>query len=257
MTRFFRIVTFLYLVVAMSSCVSKKQIHYFQNDEINQNEVVNTYTTIFKPDDLLQITVTTDDPESSKAFNLPAVTFSSTTNLPLGQPVQQNYLVDNQGYINFPVIGKFKIGGLTRTEAIAALTGKLSPEYIKNPIINILITNYKISVIGDVLRPGTFTIPNERITLLEGIALAGDLNISGIRNDVTVTREENGKKTIYTVDLLSKKLYTSPVYYLQQNDVIYVRQSNGKIQGAASNPNAGLFISIASVIISLITLAVR
>lgn len=241
----------------MFSCVSKKKIHYFQNDQINQEKVNNTYTTTIKPDDLLQITVSSSDIEAAKPFNLPVVSFSNSTNNPLGQPRQQSYLVDNNGYINFPVIGMFKIGGLTRSQAIDELKAKISPDYIKDPVINILITNFKISILGDVAKPGYYTIPNERITLLEAIALAGDLNISGVRNTVTVTREENGKKNIYDVDLLSKKIYTSPVYYLQQNDVIYVRQSKGKLQGAATNPNSGLFISIASVIISLITLAVR
>lgn len=251
-------IVFCLCIIGLSfSCVSKKQIHYFQKGEINQQDVSNTYTTVFKPDDLLQIVVSSTDIESAQPFNLPAVSIGISTNSLAGQPTQQNYLVDKAGNINFPIIGTFKIGGLTRIEAIEALKKRLSPDYIKDPIINILITNFKVSVLGDVARPGYYTIPNERITILEAIALAGDLNISGLRESVTVTREENGKKNIYEIDLLSKELYTSPVYYLQQNDVIYVKQSNGKIQGASTNPNAGLFISIASVIISILTLAIR
>ncbi|MFY0604928.1 MAG: polysaccharide biosynthesis/export family protein [Flavobacteriaceae bacterium] len=257
MTRFFKLATYLGIISLGYSCVSPKQIHYFQNDTIDQEKVTNIYTTTYKPDDLLRITVSSQDIVSARPFNSITISVDNNTNMGAGQPIQQPYLVDNEGYINFPVIGRFKIGGLTRNQAIEGLTKKISPEYIKEPIINIVITNFTVSILGDVRKPGYYTIPNERLTIMDAIALAGDLNISGIRNSVTVTREEEGKKNIYSVDLLSSKLYTSEVYYLKQNDLIYIKQNNGKIQGAATNPNSGLFISIAAVIISILTLAIR
>ena len=192
--------TALLLILFLSSCVSRKKIIYFQNDEINQKKVSNSYKTIFKPDDLLQITISAQDLEAVKPFNLPVVTYSLATDNAVGNPIQQSYLIDNKGEIDFPILGKIKVGGLTRDEVISLLKNKLAPEYVKNPTINIRINNYKITVLGDVKKPGSYTIPNERITILEAIGLAGDLNISGVRKNIKVHREENGKKVMYDVD---------------------------------------------------------
>lgn len=255
-----KIRTFVLFVILLSfifSCVSKKEIIYFQKDEIDQSKVSNSYKTIIKPDDLLQITITALDIEAVKPFNLAAVTFSNSTNAAIGQAQQQNYLVDTRGEIDFPVLGKLKIGGLSRNEVINLLKKKLDPDYIKDPNIIIRIANYKVSVLGDVRKPGSYTIPNERITILEAIALAGDLNLSGQRYNVVVNREEAGKKVQYHVDLLSKKIFTSPVYYLQQNDVVYVEPNYARIQSASSNSNTGLFISMTSLLIAVITLIIR
>lgn len=244
-------------VLLISSCVSKKEIIYFQNDEIDQSKVSNSYKTIIKPDDLLQINITAQDLKAVQPFNLAAVSYATSTNSAIGQAQQQMYLVDTNGEVDFPVLGKLKIGGLTRDEVIDLLRNKLDPDYVKDPNINIRIANYKISVLGDVQRPGSYNIPNERITILDALALAGDLNISGQRNDILITREEAGKKVQYKIDLLSKDIFTSPVYYLQQNDVVYVKQNYARIQSASSNSNTSLFISITSVLITLVTLITR
>ncbi|KOY50647.1 polysaccharide biosynthesis/export family protein [Polaribacter dokdonensis] len=249
-------ILFLY-VLLVTSCVSKKEIIYFQNDTIDQSKVSNSYKTIIKPDDLLQINITAQDLNAVKPFNLAAVTYGTATNSAIGQVQQQTYLVDTKGEINFPVLGNLKIGGLTRDEVINLLRTKLDPDYIKDPNIIIRIANYKISVLGDVRRPGSYNIPNERITILDAVALAGDLNISGQRKNVTITREENGEKKQYEVDLLSKEIFTSPVYYLQQNDIVYVKPNYASIQSASSNSNTSLFISITSVLITLVTLITR
>lgn len=235
-------------ILLITSCVSKKDIVYFQYDEIDQSKVNNSYQTTIKPDDLLQITVSSLDAESVKPFNI---------NSSIGEVKQQSYLVDNNGEINFPVIGTLKIGGLFRNEAVRLLKEKLSPDYVINPNINIRIINYKISILGDVASPGRFTIPNERITILEALALAGDINISGLRNNILVLREENGKKIQYRVNLLSKKIHISPVYYLQQNDVVYVEPNYSKSQAASQNSNTGLFISLTSILIALLTVITR
>jgi len=248
---------FFILVLQFSSCVSKKDIIYFQNDEIDQMKVSNSYRTIIKPDDLLQITITALDAEAVKPFNLGMVNFAATANRPMGLAQQLNYLVDTKGEIDFPVLGRLKIGGLSRDELIALLKSKLEPDYVLNPNINVIITNYKVTVLGDVRRPGSYNIPNERITILEAIGLAGDLNISGQRNNIVVQREEDGKKIQYKVDLLSKELFTSPVYYLQQNDVVYIKPNYARIQSASANSNTSLFISITSILITIAALLIR
>ena len=243
--------------IIFQSCVSNKEIAYFQNDKIEIDEVNNNYKTIFKPDDLLQIAVSSDDFEAVKPFNLPAVSFSLTTDKAVGQPLQQSFLIDSKGEIDFPILGKIKIGGLSREETIDLLKSKLSPAYVKNPTVNIRISNFKITVTGDVKKPGTYNIPNERVSILDAIGLAGDLNLSGRRDNVLVFREEGRMKKEYRINLLSKKTYTSPVYYLQQNDVVYVEHNNAKIQSASYNQNTGLFITIGSVLISLISILTR
>ncbi len=245
------------LMIGLSSCVSNKKITYFQFDKIDQENVSNVYKTVFKADDLLQITVASEDVAAAKPFNLPSVAFSAATNLIMAQPQQLSYLIDSNGEIDFPVFGKLKIGGLTREETIRMLKSRLSPDYLKEPTINIRISNFRITVQGDVRFPGTFNIPNERVTILDAIGLAGDLNISGKRDNVLVIREEGNFKKEYRVNLLSKKTYTSPVFYLQQNDIVYVEHNYAKIQSASSNTNTGLFISITGTLIAIVTLLIR
>ena len=243
--------------ISVSACVSKKDIVYFQNDEIDQAKVSNSYKTVIKPDDLLQITITALDIEAVRPFNLAAVTYSTSSNSAIGVAQQQTYLVDTKSEIEFPVLGKIKIGGLTRDEAINLLKEKLSPDYIKEPNINISIANYKISILGDVQRPGSYNIPNERITILDALALAGDVNISAQRNNILIIREEGAKKVQYRVDLRSNKLLTSAVYYLQQNDVVYVEPNYARIQSASANSNTSLFISITGLVITIVSLLTR
>lgn len=252
-TNFFKISLFFLFV---TSCVSKKDIVYFQFDDIDQSKSSN-FKTVFKPDDLLEITISAQDVEAVRPFNLSAITYSTTSNSAIGVAQKQNYLVDSEGVIDMPVIGKIKVGGLTRDSAIKLLKSNLEPDYIKNPNINIRIANFKVSVLGDVRMPGSFVIPNERITILEAIALAGDLNISGQRNNILVQREESGKMFQYRVNLLSNKINESPVYYLEQNDVVYVEPNSAASQSASYNQNTGLFISIGSILISLITILTR
>jgi polysaccharide export outer membrane protein len=253
----FKKIFFVLTIIVLSSCVSKKDIVYFQNDEIDQAKVSNSYRTIIKPDDLLQITITALDIEAVRPFNLAAVTYATGSDQAMGIARQQSYLVNTNGEIDFPVLGKLKIGGLTRNEVIIFLKEKLSPDYIKEPNINIRIANYKISVMGDVKRPGSYNIPNERITILDALALAGDVNISGQRNNILIIREEDNKKVQYRVDLRSNVLLTSPVYYLQQNDVVYVEPNYARIQSASSNSSTSLFISITGLIITIVSLLTR
>lgn len=247
----------LVFALFFTSCVSKKRITRFQYDRIDQSLVSNDYKTIFKADDLLQITISAQDLKSVVPFNLPAVNFAAASGLAVAQPMQQTYLVDSNGEIDFPILGLMKVGGKSREQVIEEFKKRLDPDYVKNPTINIILSNFKVTVTGDVFRPGTFTIPNERITIIEALGLAGDLNISARRDNVLVVREEFGKKKQYRVNLMSNNIFTSPVYYLQQNDMVYVEPNNAKAQSAAFNQNTGLWVSIGSIVISLIAVLTR
>ncbi|MGK0420351.1 MAG: polysaccharide export outer membrane protein [Polaribacter sp.] len=249
--------TTLILAICFSSCVSKKDITYFQFGEIDQKKVSNVYKTVFKPDDILQIVISASDIAAVQPFNLPAASFNSSGGASAGPGTILTYLINSNGEIDFPILGKLKIGGLSREEAIGLFKNKLDPDYVKNPTINIRISNFKITIQGDVRAPGTFNIPNERVTILDAIGLAGDINISGKRDNVLVIREEGNFKKEYRVNLLSKKTYTSPVFYLQQNDIVYVEHNYAQIQSASSNTNTGLFISIAGTLIAIATLLIR
>ena len=249
--------TTLILAICFSSCVSKKDITYFQFGEIDQKKVSNVYKTVFKPDDILQIVISASDIAAVQPFNLPAASFNSSGGASAGPGTILTYLINSNGEIDFPILGKLKIGGLSREEAIGLFKNKLDPDYVKNPTINIRISNFKITIQGDVRAPGTFNIPNERVTILDAIGLAGDINISGKRDNVLVIREEGDFKKEYRVNLLSKKTYTSPVFYLQQNDIVYVEHNYAQIQSASSNTNTGLFISIAGTLIAIATLLIR
>jgi len=257
MQHYFKKIAILLIPILITSCVSRKKIVYFQNDQIDQSKVNNVYKTIFKSDDLLQIIISSADSEAVKPFNLSSVTFSSTSNRATGTPLQQAYLVDSEGFINFPVIGEIKIAGLTRPEAIKLIKNKLYPDYVKDPTVNISISNFSITILGAVARPGRFTISNERITVLEALGLAGDLDIAARRDNIKVHREENGTKKTYELDLLSNSIFTSPAYYLQQNDIVYAEPNKPSSQDAAFNRNTGLFISIASVLIALTNILTR
>jgi polysaccharide export outer membrane protein len=236
------------------SCVSKKNIVYLQKDNIDQEKVSNNYITIFKPDDLLEINVTSLENNSSIPFNL----FTPIPNSGGGGQVRQlPYLVDNNGFIDFPVLGKIKVAGLTRQELIELLQSRLEPKYLKKPKIYIRIVNFTVNIIGDVRNPGTYTIPNERITIFDALSMAGDLNISARRDNILVVREKDDKKIEYRVDLRSRKLYSSPVFYLQQNDNIYVEPNYASIQSASNNTNTSLFISVTGLLITIVTLILR
>jgi polysaccharide export outer membrane protein len=253
-TLFYRVKIFLFFsffALVFTSCVSTNDIVYLKNDHIDQSAVSNTYTTVFKPDDLLQITISAKNLAAVKIFNL------ATPGSGEEGRSQLSYLIDSKGEIDFPLLGAIKIGGLSREEAILLFKQKLDPAYVKDPTINIRITNFSVAILGDVNAPGNFTIRNERITILQAIALAGDLSLSGQRNNIMVVREENQTKKEYRFDLRSKKLYTSPVYYLQQNDLVYVQQNFAKIQSASSNSNTTLFVSITGLTIAIMAILLR
>ncbi|WCM42124.1 polysaccharide biosynthesis/export family protein [Flavobacterium sp. CBA20B-1] len=237
----------------LTSCVSREKIAYYQN--IEGTEIVNKkFETKIKTDDLLMILVSAQDPIAVEPFNL-------TTNLSVdpsnqaggGQRQQQLYLVDDKGYIDFPTLGKIEVANKTKDEIVNNLQTKIS-KYVKNPIINLRIMNYKVTVQGEVKRPGTHKINSERITLLEALALSGDLTNYGKRDNILVLREENGEVTSHRVDLTKADFINSDFYYLKQNDVVYVEPNKVAVNSSAVGPNISIYLSAFSLLLTTVAL---
>lgn len=250
-------VPFLF-VLLLFSCKPSKELVYYQNiDGLVSPEQASTYEIKIQPDDLLMIIVSADDRESAMPFNLSSASVPSTYNLMAtqGQETMQSYLVDASGSIDFPVLGKLKVGGLSRTELMQLLEGKIS-KYIKNPIINIRLMNFKVSVQGEVTLPGTYPIASDRVTLIEALSMAKDLTIYGKRDNILIIREVNGVKSYNRVDITKADFIHSPFYYLAQNDVVYVEPNKTRVNGAAVGANTGVIISVTSLLITVITLIV-
>ncbi|MBA4317910.1 MAG: sugar transporter [Flavobacterium sp.] len=245
-------------VLLFFSCKPREEVVYYQNiDALAQAEQSNTYEIKIQPDDLLMIIVSADDPETAIPFNLSSVSVPSAYNMMAsrGQETMQSYLVNANGMIDFPVLGKLKVAGLTRSEVLQLFKDKIS-KYIKNPIINLRIMNFKISVQGEVTLPGTYSVSSERITLIEALSMAKDLTIYGKRDNILIIREVNGVKSYNRVDITKADFINSPFYYLSQNDVVYVEPNKTRINGGAVGTNTGVIISVSSLLITVITLIV-
>lgn len=253
---------FLTTIFFLNSCGTKKKLVYFQpNDSDSTTYNIPAFKPVFKVDDFLSITVTAEDLEATVPFNLFAAPGSNVgagaNGYTQGVPEKLGYLVDASGNVNLPVLGQVEVAGKDRQTLTKELEEKLA-EYIKDPVVQIQILNFKITVLGEVGRAGTFKIPNERITLLEAIGLAGDLKITGKRKDVLVIREVNGQKQEFRVDLTSKDLFASEVYYLSQNDVVYVTPNKtSRSQSTMWRTTGGIFISLSALIVSTISVIVK
>ncbi|WP_298555634.1 polysaccharide biosynthesis/export family protein [uncultured Algibacter sp.] len=238
-------IAYVIVLLSLSSCVSKKEVVYFQNAKDFETIVdTDTFTPKFKVNDIVSIFVSTFDLEAVKPFNIFKGSGQGVVN-----PEFIDYLIDNEGNIDYPVLGKIKLLGLSVQEAQELFKEKLSI-YLKDPIINIRILNFRISVLGEIRSPGRYEVSGQRITILEAIALAGDLNIKAHRENVLVIRDFNGAKTYTRVDLTSKEIFNSPVYYLTQNDVIYVEPNNSAVSNASGDTRIGTIISITSFLIT-------
>lgn len=240
-------------IFILSSCGSRKNMVYFQDEPIQEGLTNSEPKQLtYKPDDILTINVSAYDPTTVSVFNLPVVANDLSGGVRAQQNLQrQTYLIDYNGNIDFPVLGKIKLEGLTRTEATEMLVNRIK-EYAKDPIVNIRLVNFTITIIGEVSKPGTFTIQDERITLLEALGLAGDLTIFGERKSVKLIREINGVKKFAEIDLTSINVVNSPVYYLQPNDVIYVEPNNARIRASSYNQNNGVLISAIGTLTTII-----
>ncbi|WP_378173722.1 polysaccharide biosynthesis/export family protein [Aquimarina sp. SS2-1] len=258
---------FLLLLVASTfifSCKTPTDVVYFQNSQdLERIKSTNSFTPVFKVDDVVSILVSATDMDAARPFNLMQ---GSSLSLPTGDSgaapngngtLEPTYLIDEEGNIDFPVLGKLKIAGLTRVQVKDMLKDRLKI-YIKDPIVNVRLKNFKITVVGEVSRPGSFTIPNERITIIEAIGLAGDLTILGKRGNVMVIRENDGVNTYHRVDLTSKTIFDSPVYYLAQNDVLYIEPNEAQIKASKGRDNTvGVVLSVISVGLAALALILR
>jgi polysaccharide export outer membrane protein len=248
---------FVFLSFILFSCHQKEKIVYFQGNQTPSLQNVS-YNPTLKPDDIISIQVIAMDESSLKPFNLPQGNINqSVGGYTTGNPINFGYLINSEGFIDFPIIGKIKLQGLNRQQAVDLLKEKLKP-YLNEPVVLIRILNYKVTVLGEVKNPGTFTIPNDRITLLEAIGIAGDLQITAKRNNILIIREVDGKLTETRVDLTKKEFFNSSIYYLQQNDVVYVEPNNVKVNSALFNTsNVSTGISVVSLLVTILLLFTR
>lgn len=240
------------LIFLFLSCASKKDYIYFQHtneipDVARQHDMAN-YELKIIPNDNLLITVSALNPQAAEPFNAINLDRGLTSNIEW-----QGYLVDESGNINFPIIGKVHLAGLTKDEAILSIEKKVS-EYIENPVINIRFLNYKVSILGEVKAPGAYIIKDEKVTLPEALALAGDMTIYGNRHDVMLCRVVNGEKQFHLIDMTSPEVFFSPYYYLQQNDIVYVQPTSSRVRNSDFNPYISIFISSVSLILTAVTL---
>ncbi|WP_378187979.1 polysaccharide biosynthesis/export family protein [Aquimarina sp. W85] len=253
------------IIITLFSCKAPTDVVYFQNTKnLEQVTSNNSFTRVFKVDDIISIMVSATNMEAARPFNLMQGSSLSTTTEVSDNAMssssnspQPTYLIDEQGNIDFPVLGKIKVAGMTRVQVKEMLQEKLKI-YIKDPIVNVRLKNFKITVIGEINRPGSYNIPNERITIIEALGMAGDMTITGKRTNVMVIRENDGVNTYHKVDLTSKDIFDSPAYYLAQNDVLYVEPNNAQQKRSRTNSNTfGIVLSIVGVVLSSLTLILR
>jgi polysaccharide export outer membrane protein len=233
---------------------------YLQDVEpLKQQAIGHPYEMIINQDDLLAIMVNSKDPELALPFNMPVVSYQLGS---LSLPQQQvlGYLVDKEGNIDFPILGNLKVAGLTRMQLTSLIKNRLiNEDLIKDPVITVQFLNFKISVMGEVARPGSFTINSDRVTLLEALSMAGDLTIYGKRDRVAVIREANGKRIVLFHDLRSSDIFESPCYYLQQNDIVYVEPNKARAGQSEINQNnsVSVWLSAVSILASVAALIVN
>lgn len=266
--KFCKILSLTLMVLAAVSCSTPKEISYFQDLQPGVTELTITDPVEIKvrPKDKLSILVNAQDQKLTNMFNLPIVSQQigqeSTGSSGTSRGVS-GYTVDTDGYINFPVLGKIKVEGMTREQIAEYLTGQLKEqELIKDPVVTVEFMNLGVSVLGEVNRPGRISINRDNLTILDALSEAGDLTIFGKRENVLVLRQENGKQRVYGINLCSAEhIYSSPVYYLQQNDVVYVIPNDTKSRQSTVNGNTvrstSFWISLASLITSIAVLIAK
>jgi len=251
-----KIFALFFAISLLFSCASKEEVVYFNGMNSSDNSIgLDTYSPTYHVDDELVIIVNALDAEAAKPFNKVAVSVSADLVDARGRERLQTYRIDSDGNVNFPVLGKIKISGLNREQATNMLQDKLT-DYIKNPIVDIETVNYRITVLGEVSRPGTYTAINERITLIEAISMAGDMTIYGERENVLVIQDYDGKKTYTRVNLKSNELFNSPVYYLSQNDIVYVEPNKTRAKDSSIGASTGVIFSTLGILISTTALII-
>lgn len=250
----------LFIVILVTSCGSSKKVAYLENSSsVNLSEAGYLYDAHIMPKDELTIIVNTVTPSAAAPFNLtiPTTMNASDSRLLVSQHNLQTYLVDNEGNINFPILGTIKVAGLTKSESERMILEKIRPylSETEKPIVTVRLSGFSISVLGEVLTPGNYIVSKEKINVFEALAKAGDMTIYGVRDHVKLIREDsNGRKNIYTLNLNDANIVNSPYYYLQQNDIIYVEPNKAKAQNSDIGNMTTLWFSATSILVSIATL---
>ena len=248
----------LLAIMLVTSCTSYKRVPYLQNSDEYETiaKSAMSYEPTIKPNDMVNIVVlNSEEPSTSSLYNLIVPSDISKSSSLLSQPTLQNYLVDTDGCVNIPNVGVLKIGGLTVSQAEELVLEKVRGAFKKAPVVTVRFVDYKISVLGEVVAPGSYTIKTGKVNVFQALALARDLTIYGQRENVKIIREdEAGKKMIVEVNLNDASILDSPYYYLQQNDVVYVTPNKSKAKNSDVGSSTSLWFSATSILISLTSL---
>ncbi len=249
-------------IVLLYSCQSvPKNIAYFQDFQDSGTQLITEksyldFEPVIKVSDVLSITVSspTKLQESVAQFNLPMSSYKVPGERAVAaSPSLQTYLVDKDGYVNFPVVGRIKLGGYSLSEASKRVADEVK-KHVPDPIINIEILSFTVTVMGEVLQPGPVTVKNGRITILEAIGAAGDMTIFGERTNVLLTRDTNGKLERVRIDLTKSEVFSSPYFYLQQNDVLYIEPNDSKKRDSNYNQGKSYNLSVISTVIGAVSM---
>lgn len=250
------------MIVVLGSCGSSKNVTYLQNlDSISLAPSRGLYDAKIMPKDQLMITVSTTDYEASRPFNLTVHnSLGSAGSISSGGGSLQQYVVDNSGFINFPVVGKIHVEGLSVHETEDLIKSKIQPYLARteNPIVTVRMASYRITVIGEVNRPGVIPVTTERMSILEALAQAGDLSIYGLRDNIALIRTDAaGEKHQVRLNLNDANIINSPYYYVQQDDVIYVEPNNVKAKNSSIGSSTTLWFSFIGIATSVASLLVN
>jgi len=251
-------------VIAFASCSTYKKINYLQDAEANAAEdMIINKGILIQPKDMVSIIVSSRNAELAVMFNLPVVSYQAGAEMVASGSSQRlvGYVVDNDGNIDFPILGEIHVAGMTRWDLAKDIKKRLVEGGLLNDaVVTVQFMNFKVSVLGEVTSPGTYTIDGDKITLLEALSLARDLTIFGRRDNIAVIREQGGERITYQVDIRSVDLFKSPAYYLQQNDVIYVTPNKVRAGQSTINENniksVSLWVSVGSFFTTVATLLV-
>lgn len=249
-------------IVMLASCAQVKDIAYFQDKAIDHPEQIDKHGGIvIQPKDMISIVVSCRNPELAVMFNLPVISYQAGSEVVTSTAQQRlmGYVVDNDGFIDFPVLGRLEVAGMTRWELSETIKDILLKEgYLNDAVVTVEFMNFKVSVLGEVNHPGTYTIEGDKVTVLQALSLAGDLTIFGKRNNVTVIREMDGERVFYNIDLCSVDMFKSPAYNLLQNDIVYVEPSDIKARQSTLDDKGlrmtSILISSGSLLVSMATL---
>ncbi|MFI3316985.1 MAG: polysaccharide biosynthesis/export family protein [Rikenellaceae bacterium] len=249
----------LFLVVLCCSCATQQKIVYLQDQSVGSEfETIQAGQIRFQPNDVISISVSSKNPELAAIFNKQRAQAGSASS---SQTVL-NYTIDDQGNVDFPILGDLHVAGLTRTQAEKEIKNRIIESgLIKDPVVTIDFINLSFSTIGEVGSPGSYNIQKEQLNIFEALSISGDLTIYGVRDRVFLTRNVDGKLITYNLDLRSADVYSSPAFYVQQNDVIYVEPSKIRTNQSTVNGNtvrsASFWMSLASFVTTIVVLIVN